>query len=101
MTPAYKSMFSDIQKCAYLKPGCQCFPQPIASKATSEIAGRTVETLNGKCKLLPSAFAVGVKRSTPREDEAFSQSSAIIWGEKECFSFGFRKVKRSNPGKLP
>lgn len=67
----------------------------------SEFAGLTVETLNGKCKLLSSAFAVGVKRSTLREDEAFSQGSAIICRERECFSFGFRKVKRNNPGKLP
>lgn len=101
MTSAYKSMFSDTQKCAHLKPGCQHFPQPVASKATGEFTGLTVETLNGKCKLLSSAFAVGAKCSAPKEDEAFFQISAIIWGEKECFSFGFREVKRSNAGELP
>lgn len=46
MTPAYESC--DIQKCAHLKHSCQRFPQPIASKATSEFAGLRVETWNGK-----------------------------------------------------
>jgi len=91
MTPAYESMFSDTQRCAHLKPSCQRSLQPVASKATSELSGLTVGTLTGKCKLLSSAFAAGVKRSALREDGAFSPGSAIIWGEKECFGFAFRK----------
>lgn len=86
ITPASKSVSSDTQDRAHLTPTCQRSPQPTASPATSEFSGLTAEKLNGKCKLPSSAFPAGAKHSAPREDEAPSQGSAIIWGEKKSVS---------------